>query len=502
MQKDTTKSNTETKFPIEVLLDLGVLRRNKKGVLKGVFKEHSLTDLIERKEGFDWIHMGVTDIKIGDLQKVLKEYKQLVPPRTGHMGNWEDIANGRAGMIDYNKSVITDLKLGYPLIYSNNQTEDSSMLQGDWIYLPGSKVQYGKKEELELFSFDGTEFIKRDRNSSYFTPFMLTKIENTMTPLTSYHWENMKHLVEFKFRMFDSLVVERWDLVSSILQTLVQYSLSEQLFGIGDIFAHQVTLSGEVNRSDINYLGNNKFKVGNTLFESANELISASMLPLLAVSNPNNFFNNIATYPKNVPVISKSVTTMLFAILNTHIPTNTDNEANKLNYPFSPHFHWGALSLGGYPPYKKGTFSNKDNIRLLKEMKKVIIENYPEINPSFFVILPAAPLTIFPTSAQPGDHEYLRNLVSRVQQNTVGLENKPNLMLKAVEATVTDWLNENKGFLSEYFLNKFTNRRSVLNSIDLPEYSEIVEYEEFSNLTFKQGCMIVGSLLEKLNDKN
>ena len=55
-----------------------------------------------------------------------------------------------------------------------------------------------------------------------------------------------------------------------------------------------------------------------------------------------------------------------------------------------------------------------------------------------------------------------------------------------------------KGELSDYFINKFTNKRSVINQIELPEHSDLLDIPEFDNLTFKQGCIIVGILLDKL----
>ena len=52
------------------------------------------------------------------------------------MGNWEEIVQGRARVMDFNKAICAS-GLGYPLIYCFNQTEDEALLAGDWAYLPG-----------------------------------------------------------------------------------------------------------------------------------------------------------------------------------------------------------------------------------------------------------------------------------------------------------------------------------------------------------------------------
>ncbi|MRB61398.1 hypothetical protein GH880_28340 [Bacillus thuringiensis] len=492
------KKVNKVNSPIEILTDLGVLKTNKKGKIKGVYKDQLIEEMSTRKAAFDWIHLGVTDVTIENFHRVLENNPHLVPPRTGHMGNWSDIANGRAGMIDYNKTVTADLKRGYPLIYSNNQTEDTQMENGDWIYLPGSLIESGNRKLLKLYTWDGKQFVERSRENSLFTPFVLTSLDGELLPLTKFHWDKMTKYNHLDFVMFDSVVIQNWKLVSDMLRTLVKTSIDNPTINIElkDIFAHEVSLDGTIQRSNIEFDGSG-FKVGDTYFDNISELVEASMLPLLAVAEPDSFFDNMSSWPKKVPVISKMITTMLFSILNAHY-RNCQIDRETMCQPFNPHFHWGALSLAGYPPFVKGTFSNRTNLKKISDMQQVILQNFPEIDPTFFVLLPVAPFTLYPTSVNPQDFEPLERLAYKVQESTRGLENKPNIMMKEVGGIVENWIFENESKLSNYFLNKFSKRRSVLNEIDLPEYSEYVELPAFKTLTFKQGCIITGHLLNQL----
>lgn len=485
--------------PVEILSDLGLLKTNKKGKLKGTFKDFDIESMDKRKLSFDWIHLGLTDVQIGQLRSLLASNSVLIPPRTGHMGNWGDIAHGRAGLIDYNKTIIADFKVGYPLIYSNNQTEDAAMQNGDSIYLPGSIVEKGSCKELELYTWSGQEFIQMSRSNSLFTPFVLTPVEGKFVPITHLHWERMIQHSTFPFSKFDATVVENWELVSRILHILVESSIKDHSIELQDIFAHEVSLNGIVKRSSIHTSGNG-FQVGDVYYSSVSELVNASMLPLFAVTKPDEFFGNMHSWPKAIPVISKLVSTILFPLLNTHYP-NYDIDRNTMTKPFNPHFHWGALSFAGYPPYKKGTFANKDNIKVIEKMHQIIVDNFSTVDPTLFVLLPASPLTLCPTSAHEQDYEPVNQLLKSVQQSTVGMENKPNLMVEEINTIVDRWLGQHRNNLSGYYLNRFSSKRSVLNKVvNLPDYSRAIEVPAFNSLTFKQGSIIVGCLIEQLGN--
>lgn len=485
--------------PLEILKDLGIIKQNKKGKIKGVYKEQKIEQMKVRKSGFDWIHLGNTDVKIKDLHRVLSNNPHLIPPRTGHMGNWSDIANGRAGIVDYNKTIIADLKIGYPLIYSNNQTEDKNLINGDGIYLPGKVIDKGESQELNLFTWDGKTFVKRDRSNALFTPFVLTDYQGELQPITKIHRDIMIKYKNFNFVMFDEEVLNNWDVVKSILKILIQSALhNDEKFTLRDIFAHEITLDGIVKRSDIQIIDSG-FKVGETIYKNMDELINASKLPFIAASRPNNFFNNMKDHPRTIPALSKLISIILFSVLDTHYPLERKVE-EELKTPFNPHFHWGALSLAGYPPLKRGTFANKDNIKKITNMQDLIVNELPNIYPTFFVLLPAAPFTLYPTNVHKQDHEVIEALIEEVTKETHGLENKPNIMINKVNTIVNNWLEINKEHLSGYFLNKFASKRSVLNDVELPDYSVYEELECFKELTFRQGCLIVGSLLKALDN--
>lgn len=95
--------------------------------------------LTERGGVFAPVHLGTRDVRVGTLLDAVHAEPGLLPPRSGHLGNWEDIALGRSGPMDFNTAVCGGGH-GFPLIYGFTQTE-AEETGGDDVYLPGSLVE-------------------------------------------------------------------------------------------------------------------------------------------------------------------------------------------------------------------------------------------------------------------------------------------------------------------------------------------------------------------------
>src|SRR5689334_16941075 len=71
---------------------------------------------------FRWAHMGHSDLSVRALLTTIREAAGLHPPRTGHVGNWNDIVAGRAGAMDFNQGACVHGS-AYALLYPFNKTE-------------------------------------------------------------------------------------------------------------------------------------------------------------------------------------------------------------------------------------------------------------------------------------------------------------------------------------------------------------------------------------------
>ncbi|MEU6942581.1 DUF6025 family protein, partial [Streptomyces rubiginosohelvolus] len=121
------------------------------------------------------VHVGTHDLPVGTLLDALAKDPSLLPPRTGHLGNWEDIAAGRAGPMDFNTAVCGDGH-GYPLIYGFTRTE-ADTAGGDEAYQPGCLIDQGKRHVLPLHTWDGSRFVRRDRSAPLFCPLVQAEVD-------------------------------------------------------------------------------------------------------------------------------------------------------------------------------------------------------------------------------------------------------------------------------------------------------------------------------------
>lgn len=485
------QENKLMKEPVEILKDLGMFEKTAQ-VRK--LNERAIEEFRQRKRAFDWVHMGTSDLPVGKLIEILRNNPFLSVPRTGHFGNWQDIAKGRAGMLDYNGIICGKRKLGYPLVYDFNQTEDANLQNGDWIYLPGSIVEKGERKELRLFTWDGTQFIERSREYPLLTPFVLTSMDGELVPLSQVHWKRMQQLSGFEFSLQSSVILAQEQLVKEIFHELIEEARTqpEPQLALENILARAVALDGRVYPQAIKLDGQG-YRLGEAYYENTAAMIDAMMLPFLAVTKPDLFFTEIGNLPKLIPQASAIMFEMLCAVLNTHYPScKIDRE--KMTQPCNLHFHWGAIAMAGYPPKKKGYISQR--IANRKKIYQSVIERFSQLDPVFYIMLPASIFTLFPNESYPRDITIVEDLIDKVHKSTDSLLGNPSLIAEKIDQIVKEWSSEVHESLSSYFVNRFLNRRSVFNKGDLPEHSELIEPRGFDTLTIRQASMLVGALIE------
>jgi hypothetical protein len=470
------------------LFQLGIM--NKILTIKEI-KEHTIQSLVKKSKSFDWIHLGETDLKIGRFLNLIRNEEGLLPPRTGHLGNWEEIVSGRAGMMDFNKAICTN-QYGYPLLYCFNQTEDENLTQGDWVYLPGSLIENGQRKELDLYTWNGSVYAKRARTKPMFTPFVQTRINGELVSLVEVHKEKLKSYEDFLFKTETSLIIEHQEFVKRILKVLIESAKKQKNSrrALQDLFSHAVSLDGKMERTIIEF-NDNGYQMGSAHYESTSKLIEAALLPYHAVENPKEFFGNIQSFPESMPLFSNILSGVLSAILESHYPFGSP-KANKTDKLINFHFHWGARDMAGFPPIKKGYFAEKSTRKSYRQICNVLIKEFKEISPIYFLLIPSVIFSLCPTNIHEKDKALLSLLFKEVI-NQRELENDYTDIMKLVER----WFNKNKGILSDYFNNRFRSKSGILQKEELNVSSSIpLEPEMFRELTFREACIIVGALHE------
>jgi hypothetical protein len=480
--------------PAELLAELGIFQGMARRAVDRLLGE------IERRErAFEWFHMGTSSLPIGSLIRTLESLPEMRAPRTGHLGNWEDIVLGRAGTLDYNQVICCQWKLGQALVYDFNQTEDASLAQGDWVYLPGSLVREGKRTLLPLQTWDGGRFAERSREQPLFTPYVRTADGGGPVPLSRFHRRTLERLPGLPFRTYSDLILSREPLVREILRRLAAWAREQEnpAQALELVFDRSVALDGVVRRGVLAVEGGG-FRVGEGFYPDVDALVEAALVPIRAASRPESFFAEIAGMPWEVPLASSLLMEALTAILEAHYPEGGGGPETRK--PCNVHLHWGAIGMAGYPPRRKGYFSGQ--VKHLRKLCRVLVDQIPEIDPIYFVLLPASPFMLLPSSAHPADAECLEALLDRVHAETDGLLGSGSHRLgPTIDSVVREWLDGEGERLSSYFLYRFSARRSVYNEVDLPETGEPLEPRGFRSLALRQATTVIGAIKQAVVER-
>jgi hypothetical protein len=446
---------------------------------------------------FSWVNMANRSLTIANLFKVIRTSPNLMPPRTGHIGNWSDIINGYIGQRNDNTIICKEQKLGYPLLFDLTQTEDEQLKKGDVTYLPGSIVQQGKHEKLQLFTWEGTQFVERTREHPLFVPFVLASREDKLAPLIQIHKEGYCKFDDVHFQIFSSIIYQKRNFIKEILSVLVEeirlgMNPRNELARIVDRI---VMLDGQVLRGTINIEGRG-FIVGRTQYKNTNSFVDAILLPYIAASKPEEFFPFINNAPKEIPLLSNHFIVLLTAILHTDYPEQ-DEYSVITQPPCNVHIQWGGIAMAGYPPKNSGYFSSRE-VRYLRNIHKQIIRHFNEIDPIFFILLPSSIFLLWPSTTHMHDVELVEQLIDLVHQNTdnhLELE----LVYSEIERLVKLWTSQAQQKLSTFFISRFSGKPPVLAIDKLPRKSGSIEPKGFSTLTFQQASMIVGALFDSFS---
>ncbi len=451
------------------------------------------------KRPFSWINLATLDLKIGQVTDTLHGSSALNPPRTAHLGGvWHNIARGGGAELALN-NVVTQEGFGHPLIFDVNQTpsvttEGNRVVQrGDTLYWPGT-IFNGHAQDLPLLTWEDKNFIERDRRQSYFVPFVMTKEGDELLPLTYVHRQDMKNIENYPFRFLSDILVQNEPFVRKIFTNLLTRAVLDDEVNVNNkylalIADRIVRQDGVVMDAPIRSTVNKKFRIGDQEYNSAEELADLMMLPYRIASNPELLYQ-MKDYPKFVPLLTKEMVATLMAVLETHLNPNTSSMQ-----PINSHLHWGAFLMAGAPPKHSGYFSG--NAAAIGTLLTLMRVDNPDINPIYYVLIPAAPFVLWPSKTHQPDIDAMNELVARVHLRTDDFCGKPGLIQSGVSDVVSDWAVRDGQKLSPYMISRFSPLDST-RTHHLPESGELVKPQGFDALTFRQASMLVGELKEQI----
>lgn len=487
--KDRAIHHNKGAQPEALLRSLGLFEQ---AANKPKLDARSMDLFASRKLAFDWCHMSNSEISIGWLFDVLRNQSDLSPPRTGHVGNWFNIAHGCAGPRDYNFLVCGPGRLGYPLLLDLNQSESDTAGTGDWVYLPGSVTRRSQRKVLDLFTWDGRDFVKRNRGESYFIPFTLTDAGGELVPLISFHMKSCEKLDKFQFRRQSPLLKVHEVMFRRTLRTLLSDALAldqpQQFLRL--ILDRVVRLDGRVSRASPRP-ANGGISIGDSFYRTIDEIIEHVMMPIHIAARPDTFREVVRSLPSQMPMISAPLLVLLLAILNTHYP-DTEPVPSNMTRPCNPHLHWGGTSMAGYPPQFRGYFG--DSARHLRKLFRSVLKEIDEVDPVMFVLLPATIFNLCPHSSHSRDVELVSSLIDEIQRATCMLNGRPETMSRTISRISENWLAAEKGMLSEYFLCRLAPRHSATAHFSAPAEGTPIVPENLPTLTLQQASMTVGAL--------
>ncbi|MEU8888663.1 DUF6025 family protein [Streptomyces sp. NPDC048442] len=428
------------------------------------------------------VHLGNHDVTIATVLDEIAADPTLLPPRTGHLGNWEDIAAGRSGPMDFNTAICGGGH-GYPLIYGFTRTE-ADMEGGDEAYQPGSLIEGGKRHTLALHSWDGTGFVRRDRSRALFCPLVQAEVDGELHPLVDLHWQRMQDL-GYPFKQWAAALTDHAALVTDMLTLLLEQAAAQgrnQAFA--ELISQAVRLDGEVARCDLRP-DNAGYLLDGHRYPSARALAETVLLTVRALVEPAEFFTRLPELPPVLPVMSLQLTNVLFALLDMHHP---DAPPGTRESPFITHLHWGARAMAGCPPRRGGYLSRRSTVRSLRALTDPLTAHFDEAAPMAFVLLPAQAFMLCPPSTSPDDTEILAGLFATVRAAGPS----------AAYETTLGWLDGNGERLSGYLRSRFRSGSGVPADGTPREPAVPVEPEGFRELSFRQACGAVAAFEEVL----
>lgn len=454
----------------------------------------------KKQLSFEPHNLSESNMLIKDLYKMIEDDNLVIPPRSGHIGNWNDIMDGLVRERNDNTIICGQRKLGFPLIYDLTQTENESLDAGDLTYFPGSVIEQGQRTLLPLYTWNGTEFVETNREEALFVPFTFTLVNGKLKSLNQFHYERYQRYTDKHFTMYSQSICENIDKVRATLEVLFNsiLNMEEPEHEFKFIVNRAVRLDGVIVRDGI-HISDDKLIVGDSVYDSKEELIEAILFAYRA-ANAEVFREEVKSLPDFIPLLSNHMTIILEFMFCRKFQMYEFKTLGADNTGIL-HFEWGGIEMAGYAPKELGYFHRQ--IKYIRRIYNVIYENLDNIPQVHYILLPSSMFLIWPNDEYPEDINSVNNLIKMVRQEIAVEETKDakKLYTKICE-TVELWAKGDNQ-VSELFKKRFSDKKPPIYSANShARKNEFLEPEEFEELTVQQATMIVSALYEHYQNKD
>ncbi len=444
-----------------------------------------LEDMDKKNASFDWINLATSSLLIGDTIEDIKK-SQMHIPRTGHIGNWEDIFYSQAGSLDYNYLVCNHFEVGYPYIFDFNQTETKDLSSGDTIYLPASKVKKGKQKPLETYIYDKESFHKTDPSLSYFTPYVFIKEGNDFKPLVQTHKENMEELYN-NITYQSELILKKFNIVEKALEIIINKVLetpnNQKL--LETIIDRIVISNGLTYRIKPKVIGG-QIIFDDLIFENAKEVIDSIKDTIKTIYEPN--INNITQKRKRI-LLSNHMVQVINMLLLSQFSYQGENG------DISVHIQWGAIGMSGIPPFKKAYFT--DNRKRVRSIFDALLSSGDNsFKKSLFIIIPSIVLILLHRDTSYNDVNILNSILKILDEN---IKDYKNFDTNIIKEELVNAISKEFNQFSPYMKEKIINLRSPLYSIE-HDNGRYLSTGGILDLSFRKAIITLGILMRCVHE--
>jgi hypothetical protein len=440
---------------------------------------------------FKWAHLASTHTKLRCIRDLAAD-GHLLPPRTGHIGNWTEIGAGRSGPMDFNAAICRRRQFGYPLLNDLTTTETLDGGLGDSVYLPGSMVDRGKRRLLPLYSWTGDDWEIQDRSESYYVPVVQVGTPMGLIPLTRFHRDRDQRECGIELSYYSDLIrIHEDDIVKLLVKTIeseLDDGSKEEL--LRAVLHNCMSSDGRIRKLELQLSPHSGIHVNGCHYRSVEAVIRATLTTVLVASECQSFENLVAGFRPFTPLFSGPLHTVLYALLDTHHPAGRRplEHGNKTVV----HVHWAATQMAGYPPLVKGYFAS--NIRHYRRLSTRLAAHMNSTRTVIYIVAPASVFTLCPSSMFPDDTLRLATLFLEIAGRCSDTSLTSTEMQPVVSGIAKSWWSRNSKSISNYYKSNFGARRTVAIDSVPSEGGQPVILEEFLELTFMQLSALVGEM--------
>ncbi|MCW1249353.1 DUF6025 family protein [Acaricomes phytoseiuli] len=428
-------------------------------------------------------HLGLSNYTVSDVFAAVSTAPSRAV-RSGHIGNWETIWAGQAGLLDYNRYICRDLRLGTPVVHAHTFTETLAMDDGDTIYLPAGQVHQKRYRRLPVFIKRGQRFIETSPDESICAAFAYVETGTGIAPLIQSRAEELEMFDEAT--TIPTILCDDPELLHRALTALVDKALnSPGELSLKQVFGSSVSYQGK--RGAAPEVMGSEFIVSGTRYGSIGDLVEATISGLRfgALDHPET---HSVPHPEDhyLPLLGATALLCLFAYIDCF----------QTKSPI--HTHWGAVSMAGCPPISGGYFSRRANRRTLRQISNALA-GLEEISASpHFTLLPAPILSLLPPAEFDVDCALADSLMNSVRDSTGASAPDAQVATEEIRSIVQKWLNEHSGDLDPYYVDRFRMTRSVFSgAADGPVDGTPHSPAALGSLTMRQASLLLGVLMEE-----